>query len=257
MAQAIIREREGHVLILTIDRPKALNAINVDVMDDLKYIFQDKKEDLTDVHAIVLKGAGEKAFAAGADIKEFPNYASPEGEALSSKGHAVYNAIETFPIPVIALIKGYALGGGCELAMACHMRIAEEGARFGQPEINLGVVPGYGGSQRLVHYIGKTKAMEMLLTGDMIDAEAAEKLGLVSRVAPAGEGLAVAMKLANKIASKSPLVVARTIELVNAAATSEGFQREIHLFGQSFDTYDLKEGVAAFMEKRKAKFLGK
>ena len=256
MNEIIGQVREGDVLVLTINRPKALNAINGEVMDALKSIFIDGEVDLSGVKAMILTGAGEKAFAAGADITEFPSFASKEGRALSQKGHNVYNAIEQFHIPVIAMIKGYALGGGCELAMACHIRIAEDCARFGQPEINLGVVPGYGGSQRLVRYIGKSKAMELLLTGNMIDASAAEILGLVSTVAPSGQGMETALKMANKIASKSPLVVARMIELVNNYG-NDGFNMEIEFFGASFDTYDLKEGVAAFMEKRKASFLGK
>jgi enoyl-CoA hydratase len=256
MSEILLKEREGKVLILTINRPKALNAINTEVMDALKAIFVDGEEDMTGVHAIILKGSGEKAFAAGADIMEFPSFTSKEGRALSAKGHGVYNAIERFHIPVIAMIKGYALGGGCELTMACHLRVAEDCAKFGQPEINLGVVPGYGGSQRLVRYIGKSKAMELLLTGSSIDASTAEMLGLVCAVAPSGQGMEVAMKLANKIASKSPLVVGRMIALVNDYG-NDGFDKEIELFGQSFDSYDLKEGVAAFMEKRKANFIGK
>ena len=255
MSEIISRERNENVLILTINRPKALNAINSEVMDELASIFIRNEEDLKGIHVMILKGAGEKAFAAGADIMEFPSYTSKEGGALAKKGHGVYNAIERFPIPVIAMIKGYALGGGCELAMACHLRVAEDCAKFGQPEINLGVVPGYGGSQRLVRYLGKTKAMELLLTGDMIDANTAEMLGLVCSVAPSGQGMEVAMKLTKKIAKKSPLVVGRMIELVNEYG-HDGFNKEIELFGASFDTHDLKEGVAAFMEKRKANFKG-
>ncbi len=256
MASVILIERQERILILTINRPKALNAINSEVMNELNRIFVDKKEDLTNIRAIILKGAGEKAFAAGADITEFPSYSSKEGQALSQKGHAVYDAIEQFSIPVIAMVKGYALGGGCELAMACHIRLAEDCARFGQPEINLGVVPGYGGSQRLVRYIGKSKAMHLLLTGDMIDANTAEMMGLISGVAPSGQGMELALKVAGKIASKSPLVVGRMISLVNAY-DNNGFKKEIELFGASFDSEDLKEGVDAFLNKRKAEFKGK
>jgi len=256
MQESIQKERHENVLVLTINRPKALNAINTEVMDELKRIFQDRKEDMAGIRAIILQGSGEKAFASGADIMEFPSFTSKEGQALSQKGHDVYNAIENFPIPVIAYIRGYALGGGCELAMACHLRIAADCAKFGQPEINLGVVPGYGGSQRLIRYVGRTKGTEMLLTGKMIDANTAEMLGLVSEVVPSSQGFDAAMKLASKIASKSPLVVSRMIELINGYG-SNGFENEIYLFGQSFDTADLKEGVAAFMEKRKANFIGK
>ncbi len=256
MSDIILQERQDSILILTINRPKALNAINTEVMDALKDIFVDEGMDLEDIRVIILTGSGDKAFAAGADIMEFPNFTSKEGEALSAKGHGVYNAIENFHIPVIAMIKGYALGGGCELTMACHMRIAEDCAKFGQPEINLGVVPGYGGSQRLVRYVGKTRAMELLLTGNMIDANKAEMIGLVSQVLPSGQGMESAIKLARKIASKSPLVVRRMIDLVNHFG-EDGFEREIDLFGKSFDTQDLKEGVNAFMEKRKPNFIGK
>ena len=255
MSDIILKERDGQILILTINRPKALNAINRDVMEALGGIFIDGEFDLEDVRAIILKGSGEKAFAAGADIKEFPSFTSKEGSALSRRGHEVYRAIEHFHIPVIAMIKGYALGGGCELSMACHLRVAEDCAKFGQPETNLGVVPGYGGSQRLVRYIGRTKALELLLTGDMIDASTAEMLGLVNVIAPSGKGMEVALQLAGKIASKSPLVNKHLIDLVNAYGDG-GFEKEIQLFGACFDSNDLKEGVAAFMEKRKSGFSG-
>jgi len=248
------KEIKDDILIITIDRAKALNAINAEVMDGLKEIFVDTQE-WNEYRGIIITGSGEKAFAAGADIKEFPNYGEKEGAELSRKGHQVYDAIENCTVPVLAVINGFSLGGGNELAMACHMRIAEEHAKFGQPEINLGLIPGYAGTQRFVRYVGKAKAIELLLTGDMIGAQEASERNLVNSVVESGEGLAVGLKLMRKIASKSKTVVAHMLSTVHAYHSYEpSFDVESQTFGACFELDDMKEGVAAFMEKRKPNF---
>src|SRR6056297_63992 len=248
------KDVQDEILIITIDREKALNAINSAVMGGLKEIFVDTDE-WNSYRGIIITGSGEKAFAAGADIKEFPNYGEKEGAALSRKGHEVYDAIEQCTVPVLAVINGFSLGGGNELAMACHMRIAEEHAKFGQPEINLGLIPGYAGTQRFVRYVGKAKAIELLLNGDMISAEEAKDRKLVNSVVESGEGLAAGMKLMQKIASKSKVVVAQMLKTVHAYHSYEpSFDIESQTFGACFELDDMKEGVAAFMEKRKPNF---
>lgn len=248
------KEEQDEILIITIDREKALNAINTAVMDGLREVFVDTDE-WDQYRGIIITGAGSKAFAAGADIKEFPNYGEKEGAELSRKGHQVYDAIENCAVPVLAVINGFSLGGGNELAMACHMRIAEEHAKFGQPEINLGLIPGYAGTQRLVRYVGKAKAIELLLTGDMINAQEAGERGLVNSVVESGEGLAAGIKLMRKIASKSKTVVAHMLRTVHAYHSYEpSFDIESQTFGACFELDDMKEGVAAFMEKRKPDF---
>lgn len=248
------KEEQDEILIITIDREKALNAINTAVMDGLREVFVDTDE-WDQYRGIIITGAGSKAFAAGADIKEFPNYGEKEGAELSRKGHQVYDAIENCTVPVLAVINGFSLGGGNELAMACHMRIAEEHAKFGQPEINLGLIPGYAGTQRFVRYVGKAKAIELLLTGDMINAQEAGDRGLVNSVVESGEGLAAGIKLMRKIASKSKTVVAHMLRTVHAYHSYEpSFDIESQTFGACFELDDMKEGVAAFMEKRKPDF---
>jgi enoyl-CoA hydratase len=253
MAKTILRHREGNTLVLTINRPKALNALNVSVFDELNSIFIKGKEDLSDISSIILTGSGDRAFAAGADIMEFPKMNQEMGEDLSHRGHRIFNAIESFHKPVIAVINGFALGGGCELAMACHLRIVEEHAKFGQPEVNLGLIPGYAGTQRLKELIGKTKAMEFLLTGDMIDAQTADQLGLVNKICSKGEGMAEALKLASKLARKAPTAMAYIIEVCNTRGR-KGFKKEIRRFGECFGTEEMLEGVTAFLEKRKPDF---
>ena len=253
----IKREIQNEILILTIDRPKAMNAINQQVMDDLKEVFIDNKQETLKNRGVIITGCGDKAFVAGADITEFPEYGEKEGAALAQKGHDVFDAIEQFTIPVIAAINGFSLGGGNELAMACHMRIAEEHARFGQPEINLGLIPGYGGTQRLIRYIGKPKAVELLLTGDMLSAEEALKLHLVNKVVNKGESMPEAFRLLEKIAEKSAATVNKMLQAVSAYHQHEqAYDKEVELFGECFELEDMKEGVRAFMEKRKPKFTG-
>ncbi|MCB0592707.1 MAG: enoyl-CoA hydratase/isomerase family protein, partial [Phaeodactylibacter sp.] len=199
------------------------------------------------------------AFVAGADIKEFLALDAAQGQAMAQRGHNIFFSIERFPKPVIAAVNGFALGGGCELAMACHLRVATENARFGQPEVNLGLIPGYGGTQRLIQYIGKSKAIELLMTADMIGAEEAYRLGLVNYVVPPGEETAKAAELIAKIASKGPVAIAKVIESVNAyfQYNEDGFACEVQAFGVATGTEDFREGAAAFIEKRKPDFKGK
>ncbi len=253
----IITEDDG-ILIVTLNREKALNALNTATMLDLKKFFEEDAPNRSGVKGIILTGSGEKAFAAGADIKEFDGLDEAAGSKMAKRGHDIFFSIERFPKPVIAAVNGYALGAGCELAMACHMRIAGEKALFGQPEVNLGLLPGYGGSQRLVQFIGKGKALELLLTSDMIGAEEAHRLGLANHVVPKGEEVAKAKTIIQKIATKGPLAIAKTIEAVNAyfQYDEDGFSKEVKEFGYLMATADAKEGAAAFVEKRKADFKG-
>ena len=254
----IITEEEG-ILIVTLNRAKALNALNIPTMLELRKFFGSDAPNQSNVKGIILTGSGEKAFAAGADITEFDNLDESSGSDMSKRGHDIFFAIERFPKPVIAAVNGFALGAGCELAMACHIRIASEKARFGQPEVNLGLIPGYGGSQRLIQFIGKGKAMEYLLTGDMINAQDALLLGLANHVVHPGEEVNKAKEMIHKIAAKGPLAIAKTIETVNAffQFDEDGFAKEVKEFGRLMGSEDAKEGAAAFVEKRKANFKGK
>lgn len=252
-------QNEDGIVILTISREKALNALNTQTMLELRRFFVEDAFQIEGLKGVIITGAGEKAFVAGADIKEFLNLDAEKGRLMAARGHEVFFAIERFPKPVIAAVNGFALGGGCELAMACHLRIAGENARFGQPEVNLGIIPGYGGTQRLVHLIGKTKAMELLLTADMIDAREALQLGLVNHVVAAGEEVKKAKELLTKIAAKGPVAIQKVIECVNACFEEgvNGFDVEIKAFGETTATEDFKEGASAFIEKRKPVFKGK
>ncbi len=247
------------IAVLTINREKALNALNTRTMEELKHFFSDSALKIDGLKGVVITGAGEKAFVAGADITEFSNLDATQGAAFARRGHEVFFLIERFYRPVIAAVNGFALGGGCELAMACHLRIAGEKARFGQPEVNLGIIPGYGGTQRLIQYIGKSKALELLMTADMIDANEALRLGLVNYVVAPGDEVTQATALLEKIASKAPLAISKIIACANAyfEAGTDGFAQEIEAFGACCDTEDFVEGAAAFVEKRKADFKGK
>lgn len=250
-----IETREDQFAILTITRGKAMNAINKAVMKALNDYFSEHKDDLS-VKGVIITGEGDKAFAAGADIKEFSDLNVQEAEALSKYGQDTYFLIENFHAPVIAVVNGYSLGGGCELAMACHMRIASPNARFGQPEVNLGLIPGYGGTQRLLHLIGKAKAMELLMTADMIKADEAHRLGLANHVSD--EPMEKAMEILRKIATKGPVAIAQTIKTVNQAYPDHsGYVMEHQFFGKAIVSDDAREGAAAFVEKRKANFTGK
>lgn len=247
------------IAVVTIRREKALNALNTQTMLELGRFFGEEALNLPGLKGVVLTGAGEKAFVAGADITEFTQLDAEGGAAMARRGQEIFFLIERFPRPVVAAVNGFALGGGCELAMACHLRVAGEKARFGQPEVNLGLIPGYGGTQRLVQTIGKTKAMELLMTADMIGAEEALRLGLVNYVTPAGSEVEKAKELLQKIAAKAPVAISKIIETVNAyfEAGTDGFEAEIQAFGACCHTADFKEGAAAFLEKRAAKFEGK
>ncbi len=257
--QNLLISEENGICVVTINREKALNALNKQTMLELKTFFGQEAPAKDNLKGVILTGAGSKAFVAGADIKEFLGISPEQGRELAQRGHDVFFMIERFPKPVVAAVNGFALGGGCELAMACHMRVAGEKARFGQPEVNLGLIPGYGGTQRLIQLIGKGKAMELLLTADMIGADEAHRLGLVNHVVPVGEEVQKARELIEKIATKGPVAVAKVIESVNAyfQFDEDGFGREVAEFGGATATEDFAEGATAFVEKRRANFKGK
>lgn len=248
----------NRVLTITISRPEALNALNQSVLDQLDNVVESALHD-EEVAGIILTGSGDKAFVAGADIKELSVLTNADAVNLSQKGQRLFKSIENSTKPVIAAINGFALGGGCELAMACHMRIATENAKFGQPEVNLGIIPGYGGTQRLTQLVGRGKALELLLTGDMINAQEAKSLGLVNHVVATREELmALAEKIMSKILSKGPIAVANVIKTVNSGFSFEdqGYETEAKLFGECADTADFREGTSAFLEKRQPNFKG-
>ena len=256
--ETILVEKRGSVAVLTVNRPDKLNALNSEVHREGVEILDELKTNSA-VRVVVIKGAGEKAFVAGADISEFAD-ASPVEQRDVMNSRSLFTVLDTFPKPVIAMINGFCLGGGNELAMACDIRIASDKSRFGQPEINLGIICGGGGTQRLTRLIGESKAMEIILTGEMIDAPTAYGYGLVNYVYSAEELEAKTMELADKISEKSPIALQMSKEAVKFASRSnldEGLRREIDLFAICFSTEDKKEGVAAFLEKRKAVFQGK
>lgn len=259
MYSTLLTAVENGTLIITINRPDKLNALNKDVIADLGHLLEDVYTN-DEIKGVILTGAGEKAFVAGADITEFSALDAVGGAALAEKGQKnVFDKIENCPKPVVAAVNGFALGGGCELAMACHFRVASENAKFGQPEVNLGLIPGYGGTQRLTQLIGKGKAMELLMTADMVGADEAKALGLVNHVFPLAELLPKAKEILAKIQSKAPVAISKIISCVNDAAKAEknGFINEIQYFGECFATEDMREGTNAFLEKRKAIFKGK
>lgn len=289
MYKTLLTDLSDNILTITINRPDKLNAINADVMSELgeavNEIYANK-----DIRSAIITGSGSKAFVAGADIAEFMDLTNEQGQALSAKGHAIFFRIASSPKPIAAAINGFALGGGCELAMACHFRLCIPTAKFGQPEVNLGLIPGYGGTQRLVQLVGKGRALEIMLTGRMVEASEAHMIGLVNYiVVEPNELLTKTRELLSIINQKAPLAVARVIECANLAAgdgiifsgagggiavpndadwepdpfggdipgTTNGFLREQTAFGECFNTADMKEGAAAFLEKRKPSFKGK
>ncbi|TCC86284.1 enoyl-CoA hydratase/isomerase family protein [Pedobacter hiemivivus] len=257
--QNILSELKEQILYVTINREHKLNALNKETLAELADVIAVASQQ-DEVRGVLLTGAGEKAFVAGADISEFSDYNGEQGEELARKGQElVFNAIEKCPKPVVAAINGFALGGGLELAMACHIRVGADHAKLGLPETSLGLIPGYGGTQRLTQIIGKGKAIEMIATADMISAEDAEKIGLLNYVVPQSELIAKAESILNRIKLRAPLAIAAAIKSVNSAFDVEanGFEIEIKEFGLCFNTEDFKEGTRAFLEKRKPVFQGK
>ena len=255
----IIVAVENGIGQITINRPSKLNALNVATIQELHNAFESLDEN-SEVRVIIITGEGEKAFVAGADIAEFANFSIEEGAQLSAQGHELlFDFVENLKTPVIAAVNGFALGGGLELAMACHFRIASDNAKMGLPEVSLGVIPGYGGTQRLPQLIGKGRAMEMIMTAGMISAEEAFRAGLVNHVVPQAELLNFTKGIATKISRNSPFAIGRAIKAVNANFKEgiNGYETEIRNFGKCFGTEDFKEGTTAFLEKRKATFSGK
>jgi enoyl-CoA hydratase len=259
MYETLLTDLQDGVFVITINRPDKLNALNATVINELSDALDEVYTNAA-IRSVLITGAGQKAFVAGADISEFLLLDAEKGKLLSKRGQElVFDKIENCPKPVIAAVNGFALGGGCELAMACHFRYASDNARFGQPEVNLGLVPGYGGTQRLTQLIGKGRAMELIMTGNMINATEALQWGLVNQVTAPPMLMETALKTLQIINAKAPLAIEKTITLVNAAAQAapDGFSREMEAFGTLFDTEDAKEGATAFLEKRKAIFYGK
>lgn len=256
--QTILTSVEEGILTITINRPDKLNALNKTVIEELSQAIEEIYHN-PEIKAALITGTGPKAFVAGADISEFVNLDAQLGKLLAQKGQTeVFDKIENSPKPIVAAVNGFALGGGCELAMACHFRLASENAKFGQPEVNLGLIPGYGGTQRLTQLVGKGKAMELMMTGQMIDAHEAHKLGLVNHVLTTEELIPKTKEIIQTIMTKAPLAVSQVIALTNIAARGdeEGLKKEIIAFGELFESSDVKEGTSAFLEKRKPNFTG-
>ena len=256
--QTLLTTLQNGIYTITINRPDKLNAINNQVMTDINNAVQEVYDN-NEIRSAIITGAGPKAFVAGADISEFSGLSVEAGKAVAQKGIDTFFKIENSPKPIIAAVNGFALGGGCELAMACHFRIASDNAKFGQPEVNLGLIPGYGGTQRLIQLIGKGRAIEMLISGNMIDAATALQYGLVNLVVAPAELLQKAISILTVINSKAPLAVAKCIEAANAVfnETKNGYNIELQGFADCFGTDDLKEGAKAFLEKRIPLFKGK
>lgn len=259
MYKTLIYEKKDDIGILTINRPDKLNAISNELTSELSSLLAELEKD-DKLKVLVVTGAGDKAFVAGADIQELVDRDARLGRRVSHERQEIFSRIENLPVPVIAAVNGYALGGGLELALACNIRICSEKAQFGAPEVKLGIIPGDGGTQRLPRLVGLGRAMEMILTGDFIDAQEAYRIGLVNKVVPPEELINAAMELAQKVASRPPLAVKYAKEAVNRSQegdTTSGFALESYLHALTCTTEDKKEGVAAFLEKRKGKFKGK
>ncbi|HVX51753.1 MAG TPA: enoyl-CoA hydratase-related protein [Chitinophagaceae bacterium] len=256
--ETLLTTLADHILTITINRPDKLNALNRQVMDDLNNVL-DEVYSNNEIRSAIITGAGPKSFVAGADINEFIGLTPGEGKALAKRGQDIFFKIEHAPKPIIACVNGFALGGGCELAMSCHFRLASDNAKFAQPEVNLGIPPGYGGTQRLTQLIGKGRALELLMSAAMIDASTALQYGLVNYVVPQEELMAKAKSILAVINSKAPLAIAGCITAANAVfdETKDGFAVEMNEFGKCFGTEDKKEGTAAFLEKRTAVFTGR
>ena len=257
-SEYILSEVKNGVMIITINRPDKLNALNKQTIEELHECLAEAEHQQA-IRAVILTGAGQKAFVAGADIAEFAHYSVEEGKMLSATGHfKIFNFIENFSKPIIAAVNGFALGGGLELALACHIRVVSENAKMGLPEVSLGVIPGYGGTQRLAQLMGKGKAFEMIVTADVINAQDAYKWGLANHITTQEGLLEKCLEIASKISSKSPTAIKTAIKVINAGFKNQvnGYEVEIEEFGKSFGTKDFREGVDAFLEKRKADFKG-
>src|SRR5712692_6690235 len=255
----VLYEKRGGIAYVTVNRPKALNALNTPTWKDLRTAFEDARDDLA-VRGVILTGAGDKAFIAGADITELAHVGAVEAEQSSRFGQEVLDLVENLGKPVIAAVNGFALGGGCEAAMACTIRIAAEGAKFGQPEVKLGLVPGGGGTQRLPRLVGKGRALQLILTGEMISAQEAYRIGLINEVAPAADLIPRAEAILKQIAANAPIAVAFALEATNKGvetSPSEGLRLEAAYFGLCAPTEDQKEGTTAFLEKRPPQFHGR
>ncbi|MFA7616230.1 MAG: enoyl-CoA hydratase-related protein [Weeksellaceae bacterium] len=247
-------ETIDRIAVVTLNRPEALNALNRDLLSELSAFFDQSALD-DNIRAVILTGSGEKSFVAGADIKEFSHFNQTEGEALSATGQQqVFDKIENFGKPVIAAVNGFALGGGLELAMASHIRIASDNAKLGLPEVTLGLIPGYGGTQRLPRLVGRGRAAQMIFTAEMISAQRAFEIGLVNEVVAQSELLDRAKAIASNISKNSSTAISKAIKAINASGTKDGFGVEIQSFGELFEEQDFKEGVSAFLEKRKPDF---
>ncbi|MCU7614745.1 enoyl-CoA hydratase-related protein [Chryseobacterium sp. GMJ5] len=250
----VLVNKEEKTAVITINRPESLNALNAKTIEELSIVFGELEADST-IRVIVLTGSGEKSFVAGADIKEFSDFNQEKAEQLARNGQNIlFNKIENLSKPVIAAINGFALGGGLELAMACHIRYASENARLGLPEVTLGLIPGYGGTQRLPKLVGKGMANEMIFSAKMIPAQKAKEIGLVNEVYPADQLLLKTKELAQMIANNSPMAIGKAIKATNLSDTDKGFETEMTYFGELFEMDDKREGVSAFLEKRKPVF---
>jgi enoyl-CoA hydratase len=264
MNATIMTGLNAGILTITINRPDKLNALNKQVMDELDAVIHEVYNNEA-IKAAIITGAGVKAFVAGADITEFLGLDREQGIAVAKKGQDIFFRIENSHKPIVAAVNGFALGGGCELAMACHFRLCSDNAKFGQPEINLGLIPGYGGTQRLTHLVGKGKAMEMMMSGEMISASEALQFGLVNYVTTSEELLNKTKELLTKILTKAPIAIGKLIDCINVAVICDsaftngksGYDKEIESFGDCFASEDMKEGTTAFLEKRPANFKGR
>jgi len=256
MYKTLLVEIDNSICVITVNRPDKLNALNKEVFNDLNAVIDDVYKN-PEIKSAIITGAGTKAFVAGADISEFLELDPSEATELSARGHKVFDKIENSPKPIVAAVNGFALGGGCELALACHFIYASENAKFGQPEVNLGLIPGYGGTQRLTQLVGRNLAMELLMSGNMISAKEAMEIGVANKVFPPEELLPKTKEILSLIQSKAPVAVSKLIECVNNFDhTQQGYDLEIKKFGECFVTEDAKEGASAFLEKRKPNFKG-
>lgn len=256
--ETIILEEKGHVCLITLHRPDKLNALNATLLTELQKALQFCANSKL-CRAIIITGSGPKAFAAGADIAQLHQQNAETGADFARFGQQIFTELEYMTKPVIAAVNGFALGGGCELALACHMRFASPQAKFGQPEVNLGIIPGYGGTQRLTRLVGRAKSMELILSGNIINAEEALKIGLINAIFPAETLIEECMKIAELIASKAPLAISASMDAIRASedlGTKEGMEFEANIFGRICGTNDFKEGTQAFLEKRPAEFSG-